>query len=285
MICASINLDRNKFVFKPRQVVWSAKLCVLAGVFIIGGCQTPAERISIQATELGLVRELLQGTRYRHVSYLSGPSDADALHVYIDGDGSPWRQRNRVSTDPTPKRAIMLELMSIDSTKSLYLGRPCYHGLANDLCCTPWLWTHGRYSVIVVDSMEAALRSYVQHAPPQRLRFFGFSGGGALAVLLAARFPETDTVVTIAGNLDIEAWAQHHGYTPLTGSLNPASLPPLDRSVRQLHLVGLRDAIVPPVLVERYLQGQPHSELIRYPEFDHNCCWREIWPSMMTRIH
>ncbi len=237
-----------------------------------------------RAAESNLVREILQGKGYRHIGYVSRRGDADVLHVYLGGDGTPWLRRHRVSTDPTPRRAVMLELMDMDRARSIYLGRPCYHGLANDAGCTPWLWTHGRYSAAVVDSMEAALRSHLGSAPTPRLRFFGYSGGGTLAVLLAARFPEADTVVTVAGNLDLDAWAQHHGYSALADSLDPASRPPLARSVRQLHLVGGRDTRVPAALIERYLKRQPRGEVILFPDFDHSCCWREIWPSVLARM-
>lgn len=253
-------------------------------MIITGGCQTLAERIDTRAAELGLVRQILQGTHYRHLSYSSPAGDAGVLHVYIEGDGSPWSQRHRISDDPTPKRSITLELMSLDTARTLYLGRPCYHGQTDDRWCIPWVWTHGRYSSTVVDSMEAALRSFMQPTPVLRIRFFGVSGGGALVVLLAARFAETVAVVTIAGNLDIGAWARHHDYSELAGSMNPASMPPLGQQVNQLHLVGLRDEIVPPALIERYVERQPNSEVIRYPEFDHHCCWREIWPSILARI-
>ncbi len=262
--------------------------CLPALAFIAAGCQTPAAHFDARARDWGLVRDIVQGTVYRHVVYTSprkGAADDDGLlHVYIGGDGSPWAQRRRISLDPTPKQAVTLELMSMDDAESLHHGRPCYHGLSADPGCTPWVWTHGRYSATVVDSLEAALRSYMRSARVRRLRVFGFSGGGALAVLLAARFPESETVVTVAGNLDLEAWTKHHGYSALVGSTDPASLPPLAQSVRQLHLVGGRDTSVPPALVERFLQRQNRSEAILYPNFDHRCCWRDIWPSILARI-
>ena len=36
--------------------------------------------------------------------------------------------------------------------------------------------------------------------------WFGYSGGGALAVLLALRFPQSVAVITVAANLDIDGW-------------------------------------------------------------------------------
>lgn len=257
---------------------------VLAGVLATGGCVTPAKRIDRLAAELRLVRQVVQGTRFQHVIYFATRGDPTVLHVYLEGDGSPWVRPHQIANDPTPRRPIMFELLAFDSAQTLYLGRPCYHGQVVDPACTPWVWTHGRYSETVVDSLAAALRSFLQHREVRRLRFFGFSGGGALAVLLARRFRDTEAVVTVAGNLDTAAWTRHHGYSELVDSINPASIPPLGVQVRQLHLLGLRDKTVPPALVEQYLQRQSKGEIIRYPEFDHRCCWRDIWPSLLAML-
>ena len=70
--------------------------------------------------------------------------------------------------------------------------------------------------------MAAALSDILQRRPYQGLVLIGYSGGGVLAMLLAEQFPATQAVVTVAGNLDTDAWAIEHGYSPLRGSLNPA---------------------------------------------------------------
>ena len=75
--------------------------------------------------------------------------------------------------------------------------------------------------------------------PPRSVVLIGYSGGGVLAVLIAPQVPGS-AVVTIAANLDVEAWARWHQYTPLSGSLNPATQPPLD-ALHEWHLVGDRD--------------------------------------------
>lgn len=267
----------------PRQhCTWLSLSLLLAGSLAISGCMTPAERIDQRAVRLDLTRHLVQGTHFKHVVYASQGGDSAVLHVYLEGDGSPWLRRDQVAADPTPRRPVMFELFALDSAQALYLGRPCYHGQAATPPCGPWLWTHGRYSTAVVDSLEAALRSILEQRKVQRLRFFGFSGGGAVAVLLAKRFNETEVVVTVAGNLDPRSWTRHHGYSALTGSLNPTSIAPLPARVRQIHLLASRDKTVPPFLIEAYLQRQHHSEVIRYADFDHRCCWRGIWISLLA---
>ena len=101
----------------------------------------------------------------------------------------------------------MLELMSLDHAPSLYLGRPCYFGMARQPPCEPQYWTTLRFSESVVASMAAALKAAVGSMVEQGFVLIGHSGGGTLAMLLAQRLDRVQSVVTIAGNLDIEAWA------------------------------------------------------------------------------
>ena len=70
------------------------------------------------------------------------------------------------------------------------------------------LWTSARYGDEAVASMAAALRpDLAMESGYDRVVWVGHSGGGALAMLLAERVPETTAVVTIAADLDTEAWA------------------------------------------------------------------------------
>lgn len=238
-----------------------------------------------QAREYGFQKIILSGIGFEHVGFEKhGNQHENPLHVYLEGDGSPWLSSGRIATDPTPRNPIMLGLMAMDAAPALYLGRPCYHGLFASRNCEPLLWTHRRYSAQVVDSMAEALRGYLLKHRHRGLVFCGHSGGGTLAVLLASRFPETRAVVTLAGNLDIERWTRHHGHTRLEGSLNPANLPPLAAYVREIHYAGANDTnVLPEFIVARSLRF-PHVETRILQDFDHACCWREIWPTLLREI-
>ncbi len=262
-----------------------AKLVPLGLVLVCAACATPATRIDNQAQGAGYQRRLVTGTEFLHVVYESQLAAADRpLHIYLDGDGSPWLGETRVSDDPTPRRPYALELMALDSARSAYVGRPCYHGQQTEEACEPTLWTHRRYSPQVVDSLAAAILRLVGQGPSDDLILIGYSGGGALAMLLAHHLDQTRAVVTIAANLDTDAWTEHHGYSPLQGSSNPARLPPLSPSIRQLHLAGGRDQRVPAEIVEAVSEGQPASQFLLYPDFDHTCCWTQVWPEVLSRL-
>ena len=235
---------------------------------------------------LGYERSVLPGDGFQHVVYRKDmPSVGATLHVYIEGDGTPWLRKTVVSYDPTPGNPLMLRLMAIDSAPSIYLGRPCYFGLAQTPPCEPLYWTYERYSEKIVASMRAALRGYLRAYDLWCIVFFGHSGGGTLAMLLAERFPETTAVVTVAGNLNVSAWAAHHGYSALSGSLNPADRPKLPEQVKQIHYVGTMDRTVPPALIEPVIVGQINARLIPVDGFNDYCCWEQYWPSVLQAVH
>ena len=258
-------------------------LCLLLG---LSGCVTDLSRYGdAQAEKLGFERSRVLGQGFQHVIYQNRiPVNRGALHVYIDGDGSPYIREYRVAKDPGPRNLLMLKLMALDEAPSLYLGRPCYNGLAATPPCSPAFWTLGRYSSTVVESMAEALQRIVIAEGIRRLVFIGYSGGGALAMLLAERVAGVTAVVTIAGNLDTAVWTRLHGYSPLLSSLNPAERPPLSAEIYQLHVVGELDTVVPPAMVQSTIASQKHAELMVVQGFDHVCCWQDVWRSILAAI-
>jgi alpha-beta hydrolase superfamily lysophospholipase len=144
------------------------------------------------------------------------------------------------------------------------------------------LWTDARYSEAVVASMAAVVRQLVAQGSYRQVAWFGHSGGGTLAMLTAARIPESAAVVTVAANLDIDAWADVHQARHLAGSLNPARQPILPNTVIQRHYVGGRDEIVPPEITRRGVKAG--AEVIVVADYDHRCCWEELWPTILADI-
>lgn len=260
-----------------------AASCLIAGLLaILQGCASPAERIDRLAGEQGYRRVLLPGKDFSHVAYLKGePDSAHALHVYLEGDGAP-RLGGRPAKYPTPRNPLMLKLMALDPAPSVYLGRPCYHGLNTSEHCEAKWWTSHRYSGQVIDSMATALRNLAGEQQPVML--LGHSGGGTMAMLMAERLPNVKAVVTLGGNLDPPAWTRLHEYPPLQGSLSPAERPPLPAEIRQLHLAGGRDRNVPAELIQRVASQQHHAEYHYFEHYDHTCCWHEIWPEVLNGL-
>ena len=172
----------------------------------------------------------------------------------------------------------------MEDAPSLYLGRPCYNGTYADEGCTDDLWTSARYSETVVSSMAAAIVKVRKASGASNIRLFGHSGGGTLALLIAERIPEVTHVVTLAGNLDPDAWVKHHQYAALFGSLNPAKRGPLRDSVEQWHFIGRNDSVIPPALVKPFIQRQSNVFATEIGVFSHGCCWQRIWPSVLSAL-
>lgn len=264
---------------RPAAVVRTLLLSTL----LLASCATPTQRIDEAAARFGFESLRLEGNGFELAAFFKpGKKDTSTtLHVYLEGDGTPWISHRTISDDPTPRDPVMLRLMNLDDGPALYLGRPCYYGHAADRGCSPALWTHRRYGPEVVDSLAAALRSFLPKHAVERLVLFGHSGGGALAILLAPHFPETSAIVTLAANLDIDVWTGYHGYSPLLGSLNPVRT--RRDGVLELHYLGENDRTIPSSVFEPIAKQRPHARVVVVPNFDHRCCWQEIWTDVLRQ--
>lgn len=263
-------------------------------VFIIIGCSTPSASFAKKTMQLDFRPLSLQGLLFTHTIYENDKTSSlfntrnVVLHVYLGGDGTPWLKGRYINSDPTPLNPVMLRLMYMDTYPAIYLGRPCYHQhkMEKTTHCDYALWTNKRYSMSVVNSMVVALERYIQQYNKHNLtiKLFGFSGGGTLAMLIAPRVQNVTHVVTLAANLDTESWTKHHGYEPLTGSLNPAKQPPLPHAIQQLHLMGKQDKIVPAFLNQPVIEKQHNARYRILKQADHRCCWTSIWSSVLDEL-
>ena len=265
-----------------RPVPWLL-LCSL----LLSACAgVPTRNLQSVAAKDGHKESVIETSTFSHrIFHNQKAMENGLLNVYLEGDGLPWIFRYFVVSDPTPRWPLMLKLMSRDTNAAVYIGRPCYNGFAKSDGCSPGLWTEARYSQKVVVSMIEALRIEIQRSGATRVNLFGHSGGGALALLMAEQLVETDTIVTIAGNLDTDGWTDLHGYSPLYTSLNPVKRPPLNPRITQIHLMGGRDSNIPPLLASSWIDEQPNSYGVIFREYDHNCCWASQWKTIVRQVN
>jgi len=265
---------------------WIQIAALIAVMGAISGCASPTSKIVALTEEAKLKRSSVVANGFQHfVVQNTVPLDpSGTLHVYLEGDGSPWKYRVLRMKDPTPRQPLMLKLLGLDTRSAVYLGRPCYYGNYADKGCSDDLWTSARYSEVVVASMTSALTKLAKARGAKQIRLFGHSGGGTLAYLIAARVPEVTQIVTLAANLDIDAWVAHHSYSPLYESLNPAKQPRLRRSVRQWHFFGRKDTVVPPSIIQPFVKTQDNAFGTVIGTFGHGCCWQRIWPTILKGI-
>lgn len=248
-------------------------------LLLLGGCTSAGQRLDQRAREAGLEIVHVTAGAFPSIVYLKRSAAADhasePLTIYLESDGIPWLGRTP-SNDPTTRRPVALEMLMRSPAPAAYVTRPCYNGLRSDKCHVD-LWTGARYSSAVVESMAATVREAQRRVGAQRVALVGYSGGGSLAVLIAERLEHVVSVVTVAANLDTDAWTDHHNYLRLSESLNPA-LSDKPHPWPELHLRGANDLVVPLATTERYFARYPQAQQRTIEGFDHVCCWVRDWP-------
>jgi len=256
---------------------------VLLALFL-AGCTTNAIRIEELAATLGMSHSVVEAGGFRSLLFMRGvPASQDArLAIFIEGDGVPWRGGREPSLDPTTGDPIALKLLAQTPSPTAYVTRPCYNDVGGARC-TPERWTMERYSDEIVSSMAEAVRTAALKAQARSVVLVGYSGGGVLAVLIAERLDNVAAVVTVGANLDTESWTEHHGYLPLTGSLNPAAST-AEHRWPETHLYGARDDNVPPATTEAYFKRFANAKRQIVATNDHVCCWVEQWPELWQQL-
>lgn len=258
-------------------------LTLLAYSALLAGCS--GEEEFQRATALGFEPPRVMGGAVPYVA-MARWGGGRVLTVYIEGDGRGW-SLGTPPDNPTPRTPVGLELALADpDAPLLYLGRPCQFMAWRGDACPPRLWAGGRFGADVIDAMDAAVVDAERRSRAQALVVVGFSGGAAVAALLALRHPETALLVTVAGVVDHAAWTRLHGVAPLADSLNPADRLDALARIPQVHLAGSADAIVPPALpvalVARYPNGS--AAVIETTPDHHDCCWQEGWAARIEAL-
>ena len=210
------------------------------------------------------------------------------LRVYIEGDGHAWMHQNAPSDDPTPWKPVALELAAADSAPSVaYLARPCqYIAAGTDSTCRIYYWTDGRYAEPVIASMNFALDRLLTASGADSMELAGFSGGGSVAVLLAARRHDIANLRTVAANLDTAAWTARENLSPLTGSLNPADFADRLRDLPQIHFSGGSDAVVDVAVLRAFQARFARQDCVVaaiVPDVGHGEGWQALWPLLLRR--
>ena len=206
----------------------------------------PAERVAEAeqlAAQRGWQANVVAAGQFSLVSYLPRTiTRSPELTVYIEGDGLAWIGGSRPSDDPTPANPLALRLaLAQPAGNAAYLARPCQYAGRRDSACTDSYWTDRRFSREVVESTSLAIDALMLRFGADRLTLVGYSGGGAIAALVAARRRDVVMLITVAGNLDHDDWTTYHNVLPLSGSENPVNHIPALGKIPQQHYVGGRD--------------------------------------------
>lgn len=271
--------------------MWRAAAVLLAAV--VSGCTSvmpPAERQAL-ADRIAAPAALLPGSTGGTLPllvYLRQRDPLLPLTIYIEGDGLAWLDLSTPSDNPTPIDPVALRLAAFDPAANVgWIGRPCqYAGIAVRGCRDNDLWTGARFSEA---ALAATLRGIDAMARPgQKIHLVGFSGGGAMAALVAARRGDVISLRTVAGTLDHVALNAYHRVSPMPASLNPADSAMKLSALPQRHFVGAKDEIVPRLAADSFLRretaapvGCQRLEIV--PDATHETGWTAAWPQLLAQ--
>jgi predicted esterase len=257
---------------------------IMALAFLTSCASVVREMNQQELSEIyGLERVVVKGgdfflTTYQKISNRNLP-----YVFYIEGDGAAFNGKYKVSANPTPKRQMLIKLAAMDDRPNvIYIARPCqYTQMSYNPLCTydTSFWTNKRLSEEVIYSVDEVIKKINFHG--LKYSIVGFSGGGAVAVLVAARNPySVKDIITVAGNLDIDSFVAYHRVSPMIGSINPITYVGQVQHIPQLHLSGGQDKIVTPLIADKFIQAASEKNCMQQKIFenvDHTHGWDKVW--------
>lgn len=264
----------------------------LSSIFLITAvsvCGCAKQQIKQITTAANFKQQYIQTKPFKLASwYKIDDKNFGSVNIYLEGDGRVRKSYTQISKDPTPRNKTLLELASLDpATNVVYLARPCQYS-PDDLqtVCQNKYWTSARYSEEVVASINQAIDLIKQHSNADNINLIGYSGGGTIAMLIAARRDDINSIRTIAGNLDLSAMQEYYKCKPLTESLDPMDVAYSTRNIPQVHFIGEKDKTVPPQVVNNFKQkAKLHdTQVVILPNIDHQNGWTAQWPELLKYI-
>jgi hypothetical protein len=249
--------------------------------------QERKDSVSSFALQNNLNEAIILNTYFKLFSLLSPLAEAKTcenrtLNIYIEGDGLAYISKNQISPNPTPINLTLLNLLSIDDSDcKVYLARPCQYITSSN--CDKSYWTNKRFSKEVIESFDEALDSLKTKFNNQNFNLIGYSGGGAVATLLASKRDDIKNLITIAGNLDIQKWVSLHKISKLDGSLNPADFSSNLENTKQYHIIGNDDKIIPKEIFLSYFSkfGNTNNISYIYTNSNHSCCFENAFRDVL----
>lgn len=257
--------------------------------FLLIGCVSadPRQQANEIAARSGLLSKNLQTEPFLIATWSRIVPPVNSLRVYIEGDGFAWKSRTQASDDPTPRNPTGLMLAAADKSDNvLYLARPCqFIGPPLPVSCSVSWWTNKRFSPEVIDAMDNVLSQVVTRYPGVKLELVGYSGGGNIAALLAARRSDVHSLRTVAGNLDVAYVNALHHVTAMPDAVNAIDSASALRTLPQIHFSGDADKTVPPTVARRFQRavGGHCTQVDVVSGMAHGSDWAAIWPQLLAK--
>jgi pimeloyl-ACP methyl ester carboxylesterase len=266
-------------------------LVAVSVVFLLAGCATSSlfldRDLSARETagKNGFTKNIIQGHDFVLLSYVRIGETGKPLVIYIEGDGVAWESRSRVSSDPTPADPLVIGLAALDPSPNVaYLARPGQYTSLGAYPCDAKYWTARRFSQEVIENMDFAVGRLRDMADAPSVALIGYSGGGAVAALVAARRDDVVSLRTIAGNIDHEAVSKWNNVSPLNGSLNPIDYADKLKGLPQRHFIAADDKVVPSCATESFVDNigdEKHESITLVRGVTHYSGWQAKWRDLL----
>ena len=258
-------------------------ILLLLSTIFLSSCKTPTHEHDSISNMYGFQKVLVKGGDFWITTYQKISDKHKPYVFYIEGDGAAFIGKYRISRNPTPRKQMFIKLAAIDDRPNVvYVARPCqYTPMKLNPKCNTQYWTSKRMSDDTIQSLNDVINNINNH---NKFSLIGFSGGGGIAVIIAARNNMVKDMITIAANLDHVAFTTLHNVTPMTGSLNPIDYINRVKHIPQLHISGEKDNVIPPFIADKFIQ-KAASNCVKqqiYKEISHNRGWEKVWKYVYT---
>ena len=198
-------INKHRLIYQG--VLWAG--FTLLSLTIISCSWNSLDKLALGISKMSQLRSAeLKGGKFILRVYYRFDQPGAPLHVYLEGDGRAWLSRYRASHNPTPRNPVALSLAARDYADNvMYIARPCqYVSFEKNPDCKYPYWTHKRFAPEVIDSVSAVIDLGKKKAKARDLEMIGFSGGGAVAILVSAQRRDVTGIRTVAGNLNHKVW-------------------------------------------------------------------------------
>lgn len=257
-------------------------LCAIMAVFCLSGCATTSYDIG---RESGFSKKLIRGRDFVLYSLIKATRPGEPITVYIEGDGRAWLDRYRASSDPTPTDPLVMKLASLDPSPNVaYLARPGQYPSEGASDCDAKYWMSKRFAPEVIADMDSAVSALRDMAGAEEVCLVGYSGGAAVAALIAARRDDVIGLRTVAGNLDSAAVSKKNNVSPLKGSLDPIDIANKLKGLPQRHFIAYNDKVVPASAAESFVEkagDEKHESITVVEGATHYSGWETRWLDLL----
>lgn len=241
------------------------------------------------ARQAGLQPFQLRSRSFGLSGFYKTGTDTSNPVVYVEGDGFAWVDRYTISNNPTPRNPLALKLAARDTSSTVfYLARPCqYVDLRNEPKCSNAYWTNARFAQNVIESFDDALNTIKKKTKNEGFHLVGFSGGGAIVTLLAAKRNDIKSIRTVAGNLDHVTLNRQRKVSQLSRSLNPMDIAKNIQDIPQIHYAGSADKIIPQWVANSFARAAGTSSCVSTRVISgatHMAGWERSWGNLHLKV-